>query len=101
MKNLLAAALITIAPMVYSEDEPQDFCTQMEGIAASIMTYRQYDGRMSKMIRLARENNTLGVMQPIIEVAFKRPVMSYEPNKKKAITQFANDFYMACIEGDK
>lgn len=69
-------------------------CTSIEKLAKSIMTNRQSDVPLSKMVTAT----TPKWSRALIMDAYKEPLWATDKNKLIAINKFANDYYMICLK---
>jgi len=98
MKKILltAAAGIIVAGSAYAGDIGK--CEKIGELAGGIMTLRQLNTKMSKVI------NKLGPESPFVSIvikAYETPLYSTEKYKKREIMKFENMYYIECLKHER
>jgi predicted GTPase len=101
--SFIAMALLPLCFSAHAVQKPnEDFeeCKRMEHSAKTVMESRQSDVPMSTMWGIAEESDSEYVKEMykmLIRSAYDKPRFSLEENQKKAVTDFQNDFFSACM----
>lgn len=77
-----------------------DFCKVIDDLSRSIMTNRQVGIPMVESMQLANnieDEQMRGLVQAVVNDAYAEPRFNTEKNQEKAITDFRNKMYHACI----
>ncbi len=95
MKKLLLVALLTCSS---AQAEEATFCENIESLSRSIMKSRQADSPLRGMIDMASKNKLIKIM---VLRAYKEHLWATKKMKEKAINEFANTWYMACLSNEE
>lgn len=74
-------------------------CKQLERAAKVMMTRRQAGDSMSEIMEMANEGTSFDAVNTIIIEAWKRPRHGSAERQSRAINEFKDDIYRACLEG--
>lgn len=77
-----------------------DFCKVIDDLSKSIMSNRQTGMAMVDSMQIANkieDDQMKDLVQAIVNDAYAEPRYSVEENQEKAITDFRNKMYHACI----
>lgn len=102
MRKLLSAAfLLAISFTTQSAtDSSEKYCKNLYQLAENIMLFRQEGVSVIKQMELIESakpsEDFKGLMEMMVEEAYKKPKFSSEEYKTEAITEFANDIYIQC-----
>lgn len=105
-KLLLAAFLLAISFTTQSAtDGSGKYCKNLYQLAENIMSFRQDGVSVVKQMELIESTKPSkdfkGLMEMIVEEAYKKPKFSSEEYKTEAITEFANDIYIQCKQANR
>lgn len=80
-----------------------DLCESIESMASSIMEARQAGVPASKLVGIinqdmSKELAELGIS--IVKAAYSKPHYSTESYQQRETTDFANEWYLACLNQD-
>ena len=98
MKKLLSTIALTAAlsfNVSASNEEEGNMCDGYSKLAGTIMEMRQENTAMSEMYNVLKGND---VSIALLKEAYKVPLYSVDSNKLKAVNEFKNTAFMACIE---
>ncbi len=95
MKKLILA--IAIIASTSAQAEELSHCERVESLSRTIMTNRQADIPLIKMMKTASGE----LVKSLILMAYKKPLWSADKNKERAINKFANEWYIACLSNEK
>jgi len=91
---LSALVLILAIYAGSAKAEEKDHCLQISSLAESIMTGRQMGLPMSKMMGVT----DLDLARTMVIEAYEHPRFSTEQVKKRAIGDFRDRWYLACVK---
>jgi hypothetical protein len=95
-----ACAAATVLP-AHADDQVEQYCTGMKGIAMMAITERQDDfpqaGTEGVMIPDGTDENLAKVIRNLIGLAYTVPVREDEASKKETIDAFAQQAYEGCV----
>lgn len=96
-KLLIAVTSLVLSSTAYAGDkvESKDPCKLWSDLAKSIMSNRQHNADLAKMVKIANGNE---FVLNIVKMAYSRPAYSVKKNKDNAVKRFANDVYLICLE---
>lgn len=101
MKAMIAAILISTvtASSAIAADKAYD-CPQMDKMAESVMKARQNGVPMAKMYEASVTDNsyTSRVFKMLIDGAYKESAYSSPKYKEKAIVDFRDTIFQACLQ---
>lgn len=86
-----------------SESE-MTYCKEVEKISGTVMRNRQYGVTMANQMDIAynsKSDDAKTLLMTLIELAYDEPMWSSESNKDKAVVQFRNDLFKACLKEAK
>ena len=89
MKKLFAASLTMVTTL-----SSAGMCETLHSISTSIMTARQNSTAMTEVMKLT---NGIEAVEQLVIIAYQQPRYSVEENRQNAISEFANDVYVACL----
>lgn len=99
MKNLILALTITAASFTANAEAKSksinEYCAEFSSMAERVMRGRQDGALMSKQYRDAKGNERMVLL---VEWAYSTPIFNTEPYKRKAVTDFSNQVFLACIK---
>ncbi|WP_439821372.1 hypothetical protein ACSPX5_07950 [Pseudomonas sp. HLG18] len=103
--RLWAAALALLASgiqQVHAQSAKEDLeeCKRMEHSAKTVMESRQSDVPMSTLWEIAEGSDSEYIKEMykmLIRSAYDKPRFAVEQNQKKAVLDFQNDFFSACM----
>jgi len=101
-KNILVALIVGLflsLSGISQAKQTLESCKDIGEIAKNLMTARQNDAPMVKLIEDVAKGNPL-FTEMIIE-AYKKPHMSREENKERYIRKFEDYWYLTCIQSMK
>ena len=101
MKKQLVLILIAFSSYTFSiSEEAMEMCSSFKGMAEAIMTNRQDNLDMSKMIEVLMEQDEAihEIGMAMIVDAYELPSYSSESNKKEAVSEFSNEVYLECFK---
>ncbi len=104
MKKQLVLILIAFSSYTFSiSEEAMEMCSSFKGMAEAIMTNRQDNLDMSKMIEVLMEQDEAihEIGMAMIVDAYELPSYSSESNKKEAVSEFSNKVYLECFKSFK
>ncbi|WP_207285188.1 hypothetical protein [Pseudomonas sp. FW300-N2A2] len=81
-------------------NEDLEECKRMEHSAKTVMESRQSDVPMSTLWGIAEESDSEYIKEMykmLIRNAYDKPRFSLEENQQKAVIDFQNDFFSACM----
>ena len=103
MRILIAGVALIIASNIALAAKPSDeilkFCTSVSEMAGSIMTGRQAEVSMAKMMKATSgdpQMDNLGA--EVIKDAYKTSAFRTEENQKRAVSEFEKKWFSACLE---
>lgn len=86
----------------YAEDNAHSICKSISSIATTFMEVRQRGDSLSESVDKIKNSNMDSkgkkLSTAILMNAYEKPNYSSEKYKKRAINEFANDWYKACME---
>lgn len=105
-KGIAAAAVLAVlgvpgtAPAEGDEATWQEKCEVYEGLAETVMKKRQHGAAMSDLMEIAEDDRFL---QRMIRMAYEQPRYNSEEYISKTVSEFSNNFYLACAKklGDR
>ncbi|WP_305967426.1 hypothetical protein [Marinobacter salsuginis] len=89
----LMLCLLVVLPSISLAEQPS--CEDVSDLARDVMRNRQANIPMAEMMK-ATEG--MPMVQSIIKEAYKIPRYGSEEFKRDAMTDFSNNWYMACLE---
>lgn len=97
-----AVLLALAASQVQAKSSKEDLeeCKRMEHSAKTVMESRQSDVPMSKLWSIAEESDSEYIKEMykmLIRSAYEKPRFAVEANQQKAVLDFQNDFFSACM----
>ncbi|MBK5541537.1 hypothetical protein JFV28_20285 [Pseudomonas sp. TH05] len=101
--SFIAMASLTLCFSAHGAQKPnEDFeeCKRMEHSAKTVMESRQSDVPMSALWEIAEKSDSEYIKEMykiLIRSAYEKPRFSLEENQKKAVIDFQNDFFSACM----
>ena len=104
MKQMMTASLLALAftTAQAQTDESVQFCTQMAGMADSIMDARQAGVSMDKMYGVSSGNEEVDKMaRLLVRMSFAKPQMYTNDAKARMVSEFRSDTFARCIEARK
>lgn len=101
---LILAVFAAITSPAYSRElRPIDFeyCKSQEELAEAIMEARQIGRPMSSVMDTVRKQDTISKMAILlVQMAYDSPRYSTQKAQKRAITEFSNEHYAACLKAE-
>ena len=99
---VLAGSLVVCGEGALAQSSKEDLveCKGMEDSAKTVMQSRQSDVPMSKLWEISEgsESDYVKEMyQMLIRNAYAQPRFSLEENQQKAVVDFQNEFFSACM----
>lgn len=98
MKQLAAAILLTVLPLATiqaADPDPQrKFCADVHNLSESIMRARQANAAMPAAMERAAG---IPFVEALVRDAYSRPRFNTPEHQQRAIQDFANDNYGACL----
>ncbi len=100
MKKILSrrfapSAFGLAALLVFSTGAYAGFCEDVNDLAEQVMTKRQQGFQMERIY-----NTVTGEFaKAMVEDAYSQPFYHTDEIKERAIDEFANDYYRACVSG--
>jgi len=73
-------------------------CEQFSELAESIMVFRQEGSSIVEAMKIAGENEGI---RSIVISAYKKNQYQTDEYRKRAITDFGNEYYLVCVEARK
>lgn len=103
--SLSAIAMISFAlsaQQAHAQSSKEDLeeCKRMEHSAKTVMESRQSDVPMSTLWEIAEGSDSEYIKEMykmLIRSAYDKPRFAVEENQKKAVLDFQNDFFSACM----
>lgn len=100
MKKFCAMTLAFVLGGIVLEAHAQDaedmaYCAEVSSLAESMMDHRQKGTGMAKMMEVAGE---LLLAREMVIMAFEQPAFSTPDYQRKAVRQFADEWYLACVQ---
>ena len=94
--KIILAAVVALAPLAaHAED---DKCTQLGGLAATIMTKRQEGVPMSSLMTVDIDPELRSMATAMIIGAYGMPRMSSEAGKLRSVQDYRNAFELDCYK---
>jgi len=93
-------SLTSIVAIAASASEGMDDCKRLESSAELVMRARQAGAPMSKIWKVAEDTHDdyLEAMYKMLaKNAYETPQYSTEPMQQRAVVDFQNTFFLACI----
>jgi translation initiation factor 2B subunit (eIF-2B alpha/beta/delta family) len=102
---IAAFALVFSQPAIAKESD-SEFCYNIEEIARSVMSARQSNVSMSKVMKIMAENfpDNMELMRSIVIQAYEKPAYSTAQYQKREIDEYANHWATVCymaMSGDR
>lgn len=100
---LLLAATLAFSQVSFAQEEATPaptYCDQIERAATGVMQARQQGTTLRDLITLIGSSGNTAVdeiYRGMIIAAYKVPRYSGKDYQQRAVTEFANEFYMMCI----
>jgi len=92
---IIAVCIMSPSANALDKAEKLKYCESISEASVSIMSLRQRGTLLSTIVSgIGYE----GVNYDIAFVAYEKPLMDSEKEKEKAIVEFANFWYMVCLE---
>ena len=103
MKRLIIALALLISSSVVSAEEAAqapDHCSEMGGLAKSIMNARQAGAAMSEVLQVVKEKMPAAaeVLRPFVIMAYEETQWSSEDRREDAANRFRNKIELACYK---
>lgn len=98
-----AAMVLTLGvQQAHAQSSKEDLaeCKRMEHSAKTVMESRQSDVPMSRLWEIAEESENEYIKEMykmLIRSAYEKPRFAVEENQKKAVVEFQNDYFAACM----
>lgn len=89
----VVVVMLAAAACVQREDSRDTECTMVSSLARSVMKSRQDGANMAEMMEGANE-----VLRRLAVEAYSQPRYSSPEYIQKAIDDFSNDAYLACVK---
>src|SRR5690625_3126518 len=99
-KTAIAAIALLLPSVAIADPTPNEFCTEIAGLAEAVMEGRQNGTPMPAMMDVAAQGSDKeinSVMEALIIEAFSHPRYSTERVKQSTIGDFADSAYLSCI----
>ncbi len=93
MKKLLLVALLTCSSV-----QAETYCEGIESLSRTIMSARQADVALIDAMKAISDSK---VTKMLVLEAYKKNLWSTDRYKEKAINEFANTWYMACLSNEE
>lgn len=101
MKNIIIAiAALAFAQPVSAQNNNPEFCTNIEGMARSVMKARQSNVSMTKIMKIMADHfpDDNGLMRKIVIQAYEKPLYSTAEYQEREIDEYANHWAMLCYK---
>ena len=96
MKKLLLATALLTASTVTNANQ---LCDELSELAGTVMSARQNGVDMSVIMKIMVKDDSADVIGKEMTIkAYEVPRYSVEENKAREVKDFANNWYLACIE---
>lgn len=100
--KVIAGLLMGLASLSSIAEEQRDPCLWVSNLAESIMKSRQNEAPMAKVMGVFSGGDAPDeikkVMKDMVIDAYESPAFSSDANKAKAVAQFQNEMYLACVK---
>lgn len=94
IKHVLATIILTVSAATV-QAQTMSFCNQLYDTSEAIMDARQSGVDLRQMMQAADGNQ---LHEDMVKLAYKQPNYSTESYQQNAIKQFAEQFYLSCLE---
>lgn len=94
IKHAFAAIIFTTFATA-TQAQTMSFCNQLYDTSEAVMDARQSGVDLRQMMQAADGNQ---LHEDIVKLAYKQPNYSTESYQQNAIKQFAEQFYLSCLE---
>lgn len=95
MKRALIALLMLTAMPTFANQKDPKYCSAVYDFAHIVMTKRQEGVSAYELMKLTEDD---GLMQIIVETAFKLPAEPTQIKGKLAANDFAHRIFLICVE---
>lgn len=93
-KGIISVALLLAVPAIYA-DNSDGACDAVHEIASNVMSARQNGVSVRRAMELMGGTQ---IGTDIVLDAYKETRWNSESSKERAVTEFANDYYLECVE---
>lgn len=94
IKHVLATIILTVSAATV-QAQTMSFCNKLYDTSEAVMDARQSGVDLRQMMQAAEGNQ---LHEDIVKLAYKQPKYSTESYQQNAIKQFAEQFYLSCLE---
>lgn len=97
LKALVIAAALALPVTAHAQNTAEN-CAQFGQLAESIMTARQNNVPMSRLMEIANDASPDGaaMMRAIVVYAYQQPIFLTDDFRREAIATFRNEAELAC-----
>ena len=98
MKSIITGIVLSILAVCSSTAmaDNDDYCQSIHALATTVMESRHLGAPLNEMLPLIKDNP---VVKAIVLDAYKQHLMRAEENKVRQVVDFADGWYLACVEG--
>ena len=101
MRTLSTFCIISLCTVLISSDVrgEEDNCAKLGELAGSVMSARQAGVPMSKIMAIARQDESISkLLTAIVIAAYEAPQFSVEENRQRRVASFKNEIMLECYK---